>query len=466
MRTAAPKLIFGCQLLFLILFIVQKSFGQCAPQTGPPPASSAFNSGIAGSNGTDHIWFIGKDSITADYVPATIMTGLPDLYHNKSKWISFSQTGEHTSDRYFFYKATFDLPCSTLCAKSYNDPKTFCLNIDLYADNSIYEIYVNGAPQSSFLGNMPLANPFNPIGHTQNDKTAVSLCSNWKAGNNTIIIQLASSATVAGLMVEAASVPPPPPDVDTVAASICEGESFSFGGSALTKPGYYFHAFSKPGGCDSNVVLRLDVKAMAKTVINKTICQGDSFEGYSSSGTYTNRFAGFNGCDSLRTIYLVVQEKPKPDFGSNTTLCDGDTLQLYPGAFNSYLWQDGSSGDHFLVSGPGLYSVTATNNCGSTTKEVQVTDGICHIYFPSGFTPNKDGLNDEFKVLTDYKFESFRLVVFNRWGEKVFESYDPLRAWDGTYGGKPINTGTYIWFCKFSHRGTISSLKGTITVIR
>src|SRR3954453_10397674 len=156
------------------------------------------------------------------------MANLPQIYYNNSRWISFSATGEHSGNRYFFYKIEFNLPCSTLCGESYNDDNSFCLDLDLYADNSIYEIYVNGIPQSGNLGGIiPLKpDPFNPVNHTESDKTAVSLCKNWKAGSDTLIIQIASSATVAGMMVQASVNPPPPPNSDTVSATICEGESF------------------------------------------------------------------------------------------------------------------------------------------------------------------------------------------------------------------------------------------------
>ncbi|HWJ92856.1 MAG TPA: gliding motility-associated C-terminal domain-containing protein [Flavisolibacter sp.] len=466
MPTAANKRFFCFRLIVLAVLVSQNSFSQCAPQMAAPPASTNFNSGIEGNPGHDKIWLIGKDSITANYVPATIMTGLPTLYYNSKSWISFSETGEHSGNRYFFYKTNVDLACSTLCGKSYNEPNSFCLNLDLYADNSIYEIYVNGVPQSSLLANIPLPNPFNPAGHTQSDRTPVSLCRNWKAGSNTVIIQIASSATIAGLMVEGSSHPPPPPDADTVAASICEGETFSFAGSGLGQAGYYFHSFQRPGSCDSNVVLHLNVKAKARTTANATICEGQSFEGNSVSGTYTEVYAAANSCDSIRTIQLTVVQKPKPDLGNTNSICDGDTLQLYPGTFSSYLWQDGSTGDRYVVTRPGLYSVTAANNCGSGTTEVLVNEGVCQIYFPTAFTPNTDGRNDAFRVLTDYKFETFHLTLYNRWGEKIFESYDPSRGWDGNYHGKASPSGAYIWFCQFRRRGNASSLRGTVTVIR
>ena len=343
-----------------------KSFSQCTVQTGPPPPNSDFNTGSGVGGETDRKWKVAKDSITGAYEGADIMSGLPMIYYNSSKWISFSASGEHSGDRYFFYKTEFDLPCFSLCGKSYDDDNTFCLNLDLYADNSIYEIYVNGAPQSGNLGNIIplLPDPFNPIGHTQSDPLSVSLCKNWKSGKNSLIIEIASSATVAGMLAEASINPQPPPDSDTIPENICKGEIFHFGDQNLIESGYYFHSFPRTGKCDSNVVIHLDVKPKPDTTINQSVCEGENYGGYTRSGTYVDTYLAADGCDSTRTLHLTVQEKPKPDLGNKAAICEGDSLLLSPGSFSSYAWQDGSTGEYYAVKKPGLYSVTVTNFCG------------------------------------------------------------------------------------------------------
>jgi len=72
-----------------------------------------------------------------------------------------------------------------------------------------------------------------------------------------------------------------------------------------------------------------------------------------NSGTYTNTFTAVDGCDSISTLELTVQKKPDPDLGNKTTVCDGDSLMLSPGSFSSYVWQDGSTSDHYVVRKPG-----------------------------------------------------------------------------------------------------------------
>ena len=78
---------------------------------------------------------------------------------------------------------------------------------------------------------------------------------------------------------------------------------------------------------------------------------------------YSDTFPAANGCDSIRMLYLTVLGPPAPDLGAVTSLCTGDTLLLSPGVFSTYLWQDGSTSDQFIVKQAGTYSVTVTNKC-------------------------------------------------------------------------------------------------------
>jgi hypothetical protein len=104
---------------------------------------------------------------------------------------------------------SFNLPCNSSCGNSYDAINSFCLSVDLLADNSIYEIYVNGIPQSGNLGNIiPVADPFNAVGSTKSGMLTVSICHNWKAGANTLIVQVASSPPVIALLVQASTVIP------------------------------------------------------------------------------------------------------------------------------------------------------------------------------------------------------------------------------------------------------------------
>jgi gliding motility-associated-like protein len=79
------------------------------------------------------------------------------------------------------------------------------------------------------------------------------------------------------------------------------------------------------------------------------------------------------------------------------------------------------------------------------TYDVIVNPDI-NLYVPNTFTPDNDKFNDEwFIFINGIDIYDFELVVFNRWGEIVWESRNPNKGWNGTYNGQPVPEGTYVW---------------------
>ena len=200
--------------------------------------------------------------------------------------------------------------------------------------------------------------------------------------------------------------------------------------------------------------------------ISASICEGESYLGYTRTGIYHDTLLASAGCDSIRTLELTVLQKPKPNLGVDTILCKGDTLVLFPGKFDTYLWQDGSRQEKFIALQGGLYSVQVTNTCGIASDEKYIRGDECEVYFPSAFTPNQDGLNDQFRVLNPYKVTDFHLQVYNRWGQLLYESKDPLKGWSGEWKGKIQGTDIFVWHCSFKRQGVQRFMKGTVTLIR
>lgn len=107
----------------------------------------------------------------------------------------------------------------------------------------------------------------------------------------------------------------------------------------------------------------------------------------------------------------------------------------------------------FPVGEIGEYEVTlvAFSDLGcldSITKVIEVGPEVV-LYVPNTFTPDGDGVNETWRPYIDgIDIQNFQLIVFNRWGEVVFESLDPEGSWDGRYGGEPVKEGTYVWTIK------------------
>ncbi|UAY50930.1 T9SS type B sorting domain-containing protein [Ferruginibacter albus] len=246
--------------------------------------------------------------------------------------------------------------------------------------------------------------------------------------------------------------------------TICAGETFE--GHSTT--GTFTKTFTSWNGCDSIITIKLTVVSGASSSIDTSICEGGSFEGHTSSGTYTKKIAINSGCDSIVRIKLTVKPSGQPSLGTTTVLCKGDSIVLSPGDYNSYKWQDGSTNKYFSVKQADTYWVEVSNECTQSRAEIQITEQDCNVYFPSAFTPNKDGLNELFKVSNTYGITEYNLAIYNRYGELLFQTKDPLKGWDGKYKGSAMPNGAYVWYCRYkmTTANKVNSLKGTVLVIR
>jgi gliding motility-associated-like protein len=119
-----------------------------------------------------------------------------------------------------------------------------------------------------------------------------------------------------------------------------------------------------------------------------------------------------------------------------------------------------------------IVTVTAADGCeASDTVVVQLLCDEAKVRIPDAFTPNGDGHNDRFTILGPIS-EVNHLVIFDRWGVKVFERNhffpaDPGSGWDGTMGGKPAPAGVYAYFAEMQcPAGATFVRKGTVVLVR
>ncbi len=160
-----------------------------------------------------------------------------------------------------------------------------------------------------------------------------------------------------------------------------------------------------------------------------------------------------NNCIIRDTVELIFLPFPVVDLGPDTTLCDDKSLNwdvFIPQA--SYLWHDNSTAAVFTATRAGTYWVTVTlNNCSVTDSvTLEPLHCRCEIYVPNAFSPNDDQLNDVFGPQFNCTVSAYQLLVYNRWGEQVFESSDPFKSWNGNQGNAPAAPGYYTYLIRYT----------------
>lgn len=172
-------------------------------------------------------------------------------------------------------------------------------------------------------------------------------------------------------------------------------------------------------------------------------------------GIYEVWVEDFLGCRTYAEIEILELPPLVVDMPVLDADCYKDELMILPtvesheGAV-SFLWADGSTADYFVATKPGLYSVTISDDCDMTIHDwdvvVRHTGTEDHLYAANIFTPNNDGINDCFNVIVDSDLilVDFHYIIFDRWGNKMFETTNTEDCWDGIYNGAPVEQGVYV----------------------
>jgi len=106
----------------------------------------------------------------------------------------------------------------------------------------------------------------------------------------------------------------------------------------------------------------------------------------------------------------------------------------------------------------GDLSVRSTSNI---VENIQYFD----LHIPNTFTPNGDELNDTFSAIGE-GLSSYSMLIFNKWGQLLYETDDLDSPWDGTYEGKVVKSDSYVYkiFATGTKQGVVSK-SGTVTVL-
>lgn len=159
----------------------------------------------------------------------------------------------------------------------------------------------------------------------------------------------------------------------------------------------------------------------------------------------------------------------KPFIGNDTSVCANEKVILNAGIYNSYLWQDGSTNRTYTVNNPGIYKVIVSTGAGcsdSASINITILEDCFDLMFPNAFAPG--GVNKTFGALGNLSpVSKYMLRIYNRYGQEIFATADPAKRWDGTFQGKGVNNGAYVYVATYVYKNKINRVKkGTVMVIR
>ena len=280
-------------------------------------------------------------------------------------------------------------------------------------------------------------------------------------------------------------------DVATLTASGANSYSWNTGATttAITvspaSSTSYTVVSTNANGCSASATINVTVSPPpVASVSGTTICSGQTATLTTSGG---NNYSWSNGattssisliltststysvvvstgsCSDTASANVVVNPSPNVAAFNSVTISSGQSTTLGASGGGNYSWSSGNTDASITVS-PLLtttYCVTVINSSGCSDSAcvivTVITDSLdCsfsktgELFIPNAFSPNNDGENDRIKLLYgNYDcIKTYLFVVYDRWGEKVFESQNPKDEWNGSYNGRVENNAVFVWYMK------------------
>lgn len=240
-----------------------------------------------------------------------------------------------------------------------------------------------------------------------------------------------------------------------------------------------------------NLTSNSPIVSSSWTMGDGSVASGTSVNAcYATTGIYTitATVTDVNGCSNTAQNFSEVYPTPVADFNhaplkpvvnvdQEVTFTDashGATISNWNWYFNSTAqFTSNLQNPTFMYTEPGTYAVAlvvkSDKGCIDTIVRQLVVGEDYGVYVPNAFSPNGDGLNDIFQP-KGFGIVKYEIQIFDRWGEKVFQTKNFEQGWDGKFqgrGGEVIEEGSYTWLINVtSVFGKAHELKGHVTLIK
>jgi gliding motility-associated-like protein len=215
---------------------------------------------------------------------------------------------------------------------------------------------------------------------------------------------------------------------------------------------------------------------------NSTMISGNpAQQSKNNEGEYSFRFEVRDnfGCLYDTTLSVTILPLPRAEIVSDLEMpvCEGDSsfLRVFPVSGSDFDWVyqwmlggvdlPGRIFDTIMAKEPATYSLMVLDTLTGCQDifNFSFTDQNCELTIPNVFTPNADGINDVFEILNLEHYPVAQIVIYNRWGKKVYEHTDYYNNW---WDGQGHPDGVYFYVIKYERMGEVRYAQGSVTIIR
>ena len=230
------------------------------------------------------------------------------------------------------------------------------------------------------------------------------------------------------------------------AIDLCSGETLLVGSRIYDSSGIFMDTLENSVGCDSIIQTELFVRdeivfsQSLERCANDFILVGNTV--YDEAGIYLDTLLSRDGCDSLVSTNLSFLDIEQ--ISESYKLCAGDSIEhdlgvfVEPGIFTFLIEEEGDCDFEFIV------------NIESEDEEICRFEN-CKAFIPNVFSPGNDSMNEMFQPFSE-AVTFTQMMIYDRWGNKIFQSEDSNPSWNGTLNGRLLAPGVFVYviegFCK------------------